>query len=62
MTHISLIISVQEARELLGNEADGMTDEQIERLIEELDAIAKYSLKQAVSELIDSSHRGNSRN
>lgn len=41
------VMSVEEARKLLGEEADGMTDEEIERLINDLDIMARYALKLA---------------
>lgn len=42
-----MIISVKEARKILGKVASGMTDEQITETIETLDIIAKDSLQQA---------------
>jgi len=41
------IISVEEARELLGNDGNNMSDEQIAELIETLDLIAVQALKDA---------------
>lgn len=41
------IISVKEARKILGKTASGMTDEEIEKLIENLDDIAVHALKDA---------------
>lgn len=39
------VISIGEARRLLGREAEEMTDEEIRRLIDDFDIIAQYSLK-----------------
>jgi Ca2+-binding EF-hand superfamily protein len=36
------IISVKEARKILGKEAKSMSDEEIEKVINDLDAIAKH--------------------
>jgi hypothetical protein len=41
------IISVKEARKILGKTASGMTDEEIEELVENLDVIAVHALKDA---------------
>jgi len=41
------VMSVEEARKLLGEEANEMTDDQIERLIDDLDILARYALKLA---------------
>lgn len=41
------IISVKEAREILGEDAEKMTDEEIERTIILLNQIAKEALKMA---------------
>lgn len=41
----SLIISVKEARKLLGKTAKNMTDEEIEKTIIDLNFIAKHALK-----------------
>lgn len=43
----NLIISVEEAREILGESAQSMSDNQIEDTIVLLDIIAKEALKQA---------------
>jgi dsDNA-binding SOS-regulon protein len=42
-----LIVSVDEARELLGDSAVNLTDEQIEEVIMLLDEIAKEALRQS---------------
>lgn len=42
-------ISVKEAREILGDEAKNMTDNEIARLIESLDAVAKATLRKAIT-------------
>jgi len=46
-----LIISVKEARKLLGKKYDYMTDEQIEDTIIQLDEITRLSMKQSVEKL-----------
>jgi Ca2+-binding EF-hand superfamily protein len=43
-----LIISIKEARKLLGKEYDHMTDEQVEDLIIQLDEIARLSIRQFI--------------
>lgn len=45
------LISVKDARKILGKEAEQMTDEQIENLVVDLGVIARWSLKHATSEL-----------
>lgn len=47
-----LIISVVEARELLGKAGKNMTDKEIEDLIVNLDVIAKHSLEMARNRLL----------
>jgi hypothetical protein len=47
----SLIISIQEARKILGKKAEGMTDAEIAFAIETLDLIAKDALKLSKEEL-----------
>ncbi len=44
-----MIVSIQEARKILGDEAKDMTDLQVQQLIEDLDVIALYSLQEAVN-------------
>jgi len=44
------VISIGEARKLLGRESDEMTDEEIRRLIDDFDIIAQYSLKMVQKE------------
>ena len=44
---MALIISVKEARKILGESYEHMSDEEIERLIIDLDAIAVYALREA---------------
>lgn len=46
-----LIISVKEARKLLGKEHASMTDEQVENLIIQLDEIARLSFKQSIERI-----------
>jgi len=41
------IVSVKEAREILGKDADSMTDEEILNVINTLDLLAKDALEQA---------------
>jgi len=45
------IISVKEARKILGKDADGMSDEQIEETIQTLDTLAGHALELAKQEL-----------
>ncbi len=51
MSYIKPMISVEEAREILGSSALGMTDEDIFDVIETLDLMAKESLKKAKEKL-----------
>lgn len=44
------VITVEEARQLLGAEADDMTDEDIQELVEDFDIIAQYALKMVQKE------------
>lgn len=46
-----LIISVKEARKLLGKKYDLMSDDQIEELIVQLDEIARLSIKQSIERI-----------
>lgn len=39
------VITISEARELLADEGDSMTDEEVQRLIEDFDIIAQYTIK-----------------
>lgn len=39
------IVSIAEARKLLGDEAKDMTDEEVRRLIEDFDTLAQYTIK-----------------
>lgn len=39
------VITIAEARELLADEGDGMTDEEVQRLIEDFDIMAQYTIK-----------------
>lgn len=39
------VITIAEARELLADEGDSMTDEEVQRLIEDFDIIAQYTIK-----------------
>lgn len=45
------VISVKEAREILGDKSKGMSDEEIEFVIETLDLMAKDALKIGTEEL-----------
>ncbi len=40
-----LVIGISEARQLLGGDAKDMTDDEIQKLIEDFDVIAQYSIK-----------------
>lgn len=44
---MNLVISVEEARELLGDDAKIMSDDEVEKLISDLDIMARYALKEA---------------
>ena len=44
---MDLVISVEEARELLGDDAKQMSDDEIEKLIRDLDVMARYALQEA---------------
>jgi hypothetical protein len=44
-----MVVSVEEAREILGTEAEKMTDDQIIELVQNLDAIAVASLRDAMA-------------
>lgn len=48
-----LVISVERAREILGNEAQNMTDGEIEKLILDLDFFAKAALDMARKERLE---------
>lgn len=41
----NLVISIAEARKLLGSEAIHMADDEIEKLINDFDIIAQYTIK-----------------
>lgn len=41
----NLAIPIAEARELLGDEGERMTDEEVQKLIEDFDVIAQYTIK-----------------
>lgn len=43
----NLIITIQEARDILGKTAETMTDEQVEGTVRNLDGIAKAALEDA---------------
>jgi len=47
-----MIVSIKEAREILGKDAAGMTDDEIEFVIETLDLMAVDALKLSKEELI----------
>lgn len=40
-----LIVSIEEARELLGKDAEKMTDEEIEKLIRDMDQLVRLIFK-----------------
>lgn len=44
------IISVKEARKILGKEAKNMTDQEVAKLIDDLDFLAKYAIQQYKAE------------
>jgi len=41
----NLAIPIAEARELLGDESEGMTDDEVQKLMEDFDIIAQYTIK-----------------
>lgn len=41
----NLVIPIAEARELLGDESQGMSDDEVQKLIEDFDVIAQYTIK-----------------
>lgn len=43
------VITVEQARALLGDEALSMTDEEVQQLIDDFDMIAQYSIKMVQS-------------
>lgn len=47
------IMSVKEARKLLGKTASNMTDEEIAKVVDNLDEIAKYMLQKLSTERTD---------
>lgn len=51
MKRTDLIVSVKEARELLGEDAADMSDEEIASVIQTLDSLAKASLEEAKTRL-----------
>jgi hypothetical protein len=52
MTRTNPIVSIKEARKILGKNYDHMSNEQIEGLIEDLDVIAIAALKDAHEKLM----------
>lgn len=46
------IMSVEEARKILGKNADSMTDREIQDVVETLDLVAKDALRQAKEKLL----------
>ena len=50
---MKLIISVKEARKLLGKEYENLTDEKVAELVEQLHELAKVSLDMARERLKD---------
>lgn len=54
MTHTKMIISLKEARKILGKEqSEKLLDEELEKLIDDLDFLAKAALDMAVKDRID---------
>ncbi|HTE57193.1 MAG TPA: hypothetical protein VK694_00460 [Verrucomicrobiae bacterium] len=51
MSDNNLIISIEEAREILGSDAQGMSDEEITQVISTLDILAKDALELAKLQL-----------
>lgn len=45
MNDIEPIITVKEARKILGKDAHKLSDEELEQLINDLDFIARYAIK-----------------
>ena len=45
MNEVNPIITVKEARKILGKAAQKLTDDEIERLVDDLDVIARYAIK-----------------
>jgi len=45
------IMSVDEARTIIGDDASGMTDEQVAKLVEDVDRLAEIALSVARKEL-----------
>ena len=41
----NLAIPIAEARDLLGGESEGMTDDEVQKLIEDFDVIVQYTIK-----------------
>lgn len=42
-----MIVPIEEAREILGNEAKKLSDDEVEQLIRDLDVMAVYALHEA---------------
>ena len=57
----SLVVSVKEARRLLGNSAKNLTDEEIERMIILLDVIAQESIRQSRSKIVSDGRKSKSK-
>jgi hypothetical protein len=53
LPRMNLIVSVEEAREILGQSANKMTDEEIIELVQNLDAIAVCALRDATQKRKD---------
>jgi len=43
---MSTILSVKEARKILGKDAQKLSDEEVAKLIDDLDFLAKHAIKQ----------------
>lgn len=48
---MSLLISIKEARKLLGKDGEALSDEEIEKLIIDLQVIAKHALKEKLKDM-----------
>lgn len=49
-------VTVEEARKILGNEAVGMSDDELQGLIDNLSAIAKWALEEAINNRLGSTN------
>lgn len=51
------IISIAEARKLLGDEAKLMSDEEIQQLIDDFDILAQHAIKMVLNEQQDNDNK-----